>query len=103
MHLVPADAAASQLVVALSIEEALILLQPGRMIRTVLDRHPELADRARFLSLTSGGPGMLVLLPRAAGSLLLMAPDGHALEREFKGLVFDALIPAERPQLAVAG
>ncbi len=103
MRLVPADTTTAHLVVSLSSEEVLILLQPGKMIRTVLDRHPELADRARFLSLTKGGPGMLVLLPRAAGSLLLMAPDGHALEREFKGLLFDALAPEERPQLAVAG
>ena len=103
MHLVPADTATLHLVVSFSSEEALILLQPGTMIRTVLDQHPELADRARFLSLTKGGPGLLVLLPRAAGSLLLSAVGGHTLEREFKGLLFDALTLAERPQLAVAG
>lgn len=103
MHLVPADAAASQLVVSLSSEEALILLQPGKMLRTVLDQNPDLADRARFLSLTKGGPGMLVLLPRAVGPLLISAADGHVLERELKGLLFDALTPAERPQLAMAG
>ena len=103
MHLVRPDTATSHLVVSLSSEEAMILLQPGKMIRTVMDQHPKLSDRARFLSLARGGPGMLVLLPRAAGPLLLSAVDGHALEREFKGLLFDALTLAERPQLAVAG
>lgn len=101
MHLVPGEAGSSQIIISLSSEEALILLQPQKMVRTTLDRCPDLGASARFLTLSESGAGMLVVMPRLAGPVLLAASDSHALERELKKLIFDALAPAERPIFSV--
>ena len=96
MHLL-ANETSDMLVLALGNDEALVLLQPGQMLRTVLDENEAWSSAARFLTSPNGGPGMLAVLPRAVASAILEMPARHAIERELKELLFDELIKAERP------
>jgi hypothetical protein len=78
-------------VVALGIEEAAILLQPGEMVRAVLDRDRSWAEASRFLIPPDPAGGMLAVLPRLAGGAWLDGLATHPLEREFQELLFDHL------------
>lgn len=100
MHLVPNEAS-DTLVLALGTDEALVLLQPGQMLRTVLDANEAWNSAARFLTSAAGAPGMLAVLPRAAASGILATPARHAIERELKELLFDELSKTERPPFSV--
>lgn len=86
-------------------EEAMILLQPGEMLRATLERNFAWMTDARFLTGTEAGGtgGMLAILPRGAASALLSAAAGHALERALQELIFDALAPEERPRWPAEG
>jgi hypothetical protein len=91
MKLIPSESESGSIVVALGSEEALILLQPGEMFRSVLDANPAWADGARFLTPTEPGDGMLAVVPKAAGGAWLGKVATHAVEREFQELLFDNL------------
>lgn len=100
MHLVPNETS-DTLVLAFGAEEGLVLLQPGQMLRTVLDANEAWNSAARFLTSAAGAPGMLAVLPRAAASAILAAPARHAIERELKELLFGELSKTERPTFSV--
>lgn len=89
------------LVLAFGSDEALVLLQPGQMLRTVLDENKAWSSAASFLTSPDGAPGMLAVLPRAAASAVLEVPARHAIERELKELLFDELSKTERPTFSV--
>jgi len=86
-------------------EEAMILFQPGEMLRATLERDFAALAQARFLTRIGAGVagGMLAILPRAAAPLLLSATAAHAVERELQEFIFSALAPEERPRLQAEG
>jgi hypothetical protein len=90
---------------SLGVEEAMILFQPGEMLRATLERNRAWVEKARFLTRMSAGvaDGMLAILPRAAGPALLSAVAGHAVERELQEIIFSVLPPEERPRLPPEG
>ena len=100
MQLLPNETS-DTLVLALGSDEALVLLQPGEMLRSILDENEAWRTAARFLTSPDGVPGMLALMPRAAAKSLLAAPACHVIERDLKELLFDELSKAERPPLSV--
>jgi hypothetical protein len=87
------------LVLALGGEEAAILLRPAARFRALLDQNRVWRAAARFLAPADRGAaqGLLAIVPRPAASALLTAVAEHPVERELQGLLFAALIPAERP------
>ena len=101
MHLIPNQSDFDMLVISLGTEEALILMQPGEMLRTVLDAAPKWSATARFLTNPEGGAGMLAILPRLVGSAVLAVPSRHPAERELKELLFDQLAEDEYPRLSI--
>jgi len=88
------------LVLALGGEEAAILLRPAAMFRALLDQNRVWRAAARFLTPADcgAGQGLLAIVPRPAASALLAAVAEHPVERELQGLLFAALLPAERPR-----
>ena len=74
-------------IVALGAEEAVILLQPGKMIRRALDPVSARAA-ARFLTPCRGEDGVLAILREDAAAAILRAPATHALERDLQDLLF---------------
>jgi hypothetical protein len=89
------------LVLALGGEEAAILLRPAAMFRALLDQNRVWRAATRFLTPADRGLalGLLAIVPRPAASALLAAVAEHPVERELQGLLFAALLPAERPRL----
>lgn len=102
MELIPTEIPADHLVIALGSEEALILLQPGGMLRLILDAAPTWNAAARFLTYPKSAAGMLAVLPRAAGSAILKEPARHTVEQDFKRLLFRSLSEGERPPFNAA-
>ena len=102
MNLIPNQSDSDMLVISLGTEEALILMQPGEMLRAVLDAVPAWSAKARFLTNPDRGAGMLAVLPRLVGRALLAVPARHPAERELKELLFDQLAEDEYPRLSVA-
>lgn len=97
MDVVPNDSGREWLALSLGSEEALILLQPGQMLRTVLESNQAWSDQTRFLSRPDGGAGLIAILPQAMGSALLRASAGHPVERELKEIFFDQISENEQP------
>jgi len=75
-------------IVSLGAEEAMILLQPGKMVRNALEDCPGRRD-ARFLTPLDNSGGVLALLPQEVATALLQAPATHAVEQELQILLFD--------------
>jgi hypothetical protein len=75
-------------IVSLGAEEAMILLQPGKMVRQALEHCPG-RQGARFLTPLDNSGGVLALLPPEVASALLQAPATHAVEQELQILLFD--------------
>ena len=97
MEIVPNKSDREWIVLSLGSDEALILLQPGQMLRTVLEVDRSWREGARFLTRSDGGAGMFAVLPRAIGGAVLAASARHFLELELKEIFFDYLDEAERP------
>jgi len=93
------------LCLSMGVEEAMILFQPGEMLRATLERNRAWRTKARFLTRMGAGAaeGMLAILPRAAAPALLSAAAGHAVERELQEMIFSVLAPRERPRLLPEG
>ncbi len=89
------------LVLALGSEEAFVLLQPGSMLRTLLDENESWSESARFLTSPDAAPGMLAVLPRAIGAAILARAARHRVERELKELLFTELSKSERPTFSI--
>jgi hypothetical protein len=89
------------LCLSMGVEEAMILFQPGEMLRATLERNRAWVVKARFLTRMGEGAaeGMLAILPRAVAPALLSAAAGHPVERELQEIFFSVLTPAERPRL----
>jgi hypothetical protein len=90
---------------SLGVEEAMILFQPGEMLRSTLERDRAWVAKARFLTRMSAevADGMLAILPRIAAPALLAAAAGHAVERELQEVIFSVLPAGERPRLPPEG
>jgi len=101
MKAIPIHGSNDFFMMSLAVEEAVILFQPGEMLRATCDRYPSCMSGARFLTRTdAGGPGgMLALFPKSVALLLLSAVSGHAVERELQKNIFGILSPADRPRL----
>lgn len=97
MKIVPNESDREWIVLSLGSDEALILFQPGQMIRAVLETDPKWRECARFLTDPGDGAGMLAVLPRTMGPAILAASARHPLERQLKEILFDLLEADERP------
>jgi len=97
MEIVPNKSDREWIVLSLGSDEALILLQPGQMLRTVLEADRAWREGARFLTRSDGGAGMLAVLPRAMGRAVLAASARHSVELQLKEFFFEHLDEAERP------
>jgi len=99
MEVIPNELGKEWIVLSLGTEETLILLEPGQMLRRVLESDALWADQAKFLTRSDGTPGMLAVLPRAAAPAVLAAPAGHTIERTLKEIIFDQLETDEIPPI----
>jgi hypothetical protein len=88
MRLISHHGATGCAIVSLGGEEAVILLQPGGMVRSVLDPSPARAAAARFLT-PLRGEGVLAVLPEDSAAAILRAPATHSVERDLQMLLFD--------------
>ena len=95
MNLIPSDDGTGSVIVSLGAEEAVILLQAEKMVRTVIDRCPDWTAGARFLTSPGGQDGVLALIPRAAAAAVLQAPATHEAERDLQILLFDFQPPTD--------
>lgn len=101
MRLIPAPRAAV-LILRLSAEELMVLLQPGKMCRTLIDGDADARASAKFMlpNFAAAQPReeVQMALPSPVAAALLTLPAGHAIERQLQHLIFDALAPADRPR-----
>jgi hypothetical protein len=98
MRLIPTPWAAG-LILSLNTEELMVLLQPGEMLRALIDGDADVRASAKFMlpdfAVAQPGGEVRMALPSPAAAALLTLPAGHATERRLQHLIFDALAPAE--------
>jgi hypothetical protein len=104
MRLVTPQPNPDHLVLSLGREEAVILFQPGALVRGTLERRAAwVAATVLLAPWEAQEEGLLAILPRAAAPALLAAAAGHPVERDLQEIVFSLLSPAERPFRSAQG